>query len=223
MEIESFQERLGYRFQDQSLLRRALTHPSYANEKGELDNQRLEFLGDAVLDLIASRMLFDSYGQANEGELSRRRAAMVNEEALAAIGLRLNIGDFLRLGKSEMGSGGRSKPSVLADAVEAVAGAIYCESGYPETEKVFRHWLTLPADPDTARGDPKSRLQEWVQKRHNQLPEYIVEEESGPHHERLYSVAVSVCGSVRGRGRGRSKKEAERAAAQQALKELEHA
>lgn len=223
MELDAFEQLLGYRFQDKQLLARAITHPSFANERHEPDNQRLEFLGDAVLDLVASRMLYERYPAAKEGELSRRRAAMVNEEALADVGRRLGLGGIIRLGRSELGSGGASKPSVLADTVEAVAGAVYHESGYVAAEAVFRKWLAFPEDPDTAKGDPKSRLQEWAQKRFGALPEYVVESESGPHHERLYLVAVQVGGTQLGRGTGRSKKEAERLAALEALKGIEHA
>lgn len=223
MNLEAFEELLGYRFQDRELLVRAITHPSFANERHEPDNQRLEFLGDAVLDLVASRMLYERHPAAKEGELSRRRAAMVNEEALAGVGRRLGLGGIVRLGRSELGSGGASKPSVLADTVEAVAGAVYHESGYEAAERVFRPWLVFPEDPDTAKGDPKSRLQEWAQKRFAALPEYVVEAESGPHHERQYVVAVQVGGTHLGRGAGRSKKEAERLAALEALKGIEHA
>lgn len=223
MELDAFEELLGYSFRDRQLLARAITHPSYANERHEPDNQRLEFLGDAVLDLVASRMLYESYPDAKEGELSRRRAAMVNEDALAEVGRRLGLGGIVRLGRSELGSGGASKPSVLADTVEAIAGAVYHDAGYEAAEKVFRKWLVFPEDPDTAKGDPKSRLQEWAQKRFNALPEYLVESESGPHHERVYAVVVQVGGAQLGRGTGRSKKEAERHAALAALKGIEHA
>lgn len=221
--LSDFQDRLGYRFQDARLLTKALTHPSFANEQGTEDNQTLEFLGDAVLDLVASVVLIETCPEAKEGELSRRRAAMVNESAVAAIGRRLDIGQVLLLGKSEQRSGGGQKQSMLADTVEAIFGAIYLEAGFTRCEQVLRQWLVIAQDDATALGDAKSRLQEWAQKAHGVVPAYRVNQETGPHHEREYEISVIVLDRVLGTGAGRSKKEAEQQAASKALTELKDA
>ncbi len=223
MPLETFQDKLGYRFKDQRLMLRSLTHPSYANERGIEDNQTLEFLGDAVVDLAASVMLLEAHPNADEGELSRRRAVMVNEKALAEVGRLLDLASVIRLGKSELRSAGTDKPSVLADTVEAIVGAIYQEAGYTVALEVVRKHLMVSGDAEAGQGDPKSRLQELVQKKHGQLPVYEVISETGPHHERIYQVCVRIQGVVQGRGMGRSKKEAERQAAAEALGAIQNA
>ena len=220
MDLDAFEQRLGYRFRNRELLALALTHSSRANELAGEDSERLEFVGDAVVDLVASRMLFEAFPQANEGELSRRRAAMVNEQALAAVGRSLGIGAVVQLGKGEREMKGEEKPVVLADAVEAVACAILFDAGYDAAEAVVRRWLVVPAEADVGKGDPKSRLQEFTQKHHGSLPEYVVVDVSGPPHEPHYTVTVAFDGSVRGRGEGRTKRDAERVAAAAALEAL---
>jgi ribonuclease III len=219
-DIEDFQERVGYTFKDPDLLLRALTHPSYANERDLADNQRLEFLGDAVVDLVASEILLQTCPEAPEGELSRRRAAMVNEGALAEIARRIGIEQVVRLGRNERRLGVSSRPSVLADAVEALAGAVFLEAGYLAAAAMVRGWFTAEMGESFKLGDPKSRLQEWAQKQHQTLPVYRVEKEEGPPHARTYTVSVGLLEQVAGRGTGRSKKEAELKAAAQALLEL---
>ena len=224
--LRRFQERISYQFQDEKLLLRAVTHPSYTFEhEGDEDaahNQTLEFLGDAVVDLIASRMLLDARPDAREGELSRRRSAIVNEASLARIGEDLGIPNVLRLGRNDKRLGVAHKQSVVADAVEAIIGAIFLDAGYDAAEATVRPWLTELGD-ELARGDPKSRLQEWSQKKHGDVPEYVIEQEDGPPHERTYSVSVTVGGQTVGHGVARSKKEAEQQAAWEALMELENA
>jgi ribonuclease-3 len=221
--FDRFQDRFGYRFRDSRLLAQALTHSSYGNEQDAADNQTLEFLGDAVVDLVASQILIENCPDANEGELSRRRAAMVNEAALAVIGRQLDVGSVLRVGKGEIQPGGVVKPSLLADAVEALIGAVFQEAGYPACEQVVRRWLVFMQDENVAKGDPKSRLQMWAQKTHGIVPVYAVERQSGPSHEPKYEMTVSVQDRVLGRGAGRSKQEAEKQAATEALLELKDA
>lgn len=216
--LSDFQDRLGYRFQDVALLTRALTHPSFANEQNTEDNQTLEFLGDAVLGLVASVVLIETCPLAKEGELSRRRAAMVNATALAAIGQRLEIGPLLLVSEASP-----QKPSMLADAVEALIGAIYLEGGYGPCEKVLRKWLVIADDDATALGDCKSRLQVWAQQNFGVVPVYRVDRETGPQHERNYEISVVVQERVLGTGSGRSKKVAEQQAASKALVELKDA
>jgi ribonuclease-3 len=223
MDLDAFQERLGYRFRDVALLEQALTHPSLAKEAGTKDNQRLEFMGDAVIDLIASRILFDAFPDASEGELSRRRALMISQAALAAIGRKLEIHALIRIGNSHRGMKTEETASVMADAVEAVVCAVFCDSDYAQTDAVFSRWLVIPADIGGHQIDPKSRLQEWVQKRRAGLPVYTVLAVSGPAHEREYVVSVAVEDVVKGQGAGRTKKEAERNAALAALEGLQHA
>ncbi len=216
--LERFQERLGYVFVDDDLLLRAVTHSSYAHEHDVPHNQTLEFLGDAVVDLVASQVLLAAHPEAREGELSRRRSAMVNEGSLAKIARQIGVPDVLRLGRSERRSQISDRP--LADAVEALVGAVFLEAGYAAAEQVVRPWFTQLGE-DIARGDPKSRLQEYTQKRHNELPEYVVVSESGPPHDRTYEIAVRVREREVGRGSGRTKKEAEQQAALKAIEELE--
>ncbi len=218
--LDEFQARLGYVFRGPALLMQALTHASYGYEADLADNQRLEFLGDAVIDLAASHYLLATCPDASEGELSRRRAAMVNESALAAIALRLQIGDVLRLGKGERRSGASTRPSILADTVEAVLGAVFLDGGYEAAERLARTWFLNELGESYAKGDPKSRLQEWAQKRFNLLPVYAIDAESGPPHERRYRVSVRVRDELLGEGEGRSKKEAELNAARAALEKV---
>jgi ribonuclease-3 len=214
---------LGYHFVRPELLEQALTHRSYAVEHGidALDNERFEFLGDAVLELVVSHLLFTRYGERyREGELTRMRSFLVNESQLATQARRLKLGKHLWLGKGEDRSGGREKQSILSDTFEAVIGAIYLDSGI---EKVFSFIKRCFGDlldqaMDTGLGqDYKSKLQELTQGRFHSVPVYEIEKVSGPDHQRIFDVAIHFNGQVLQRGSGRSKKEAEQDAARKAL------
>jgi ribonuclease-3 len=216
------EERLGYSFGRPELLALALVHRSAAARSG-LNNEKLEFLGDAVLDLAMSDLLMERFTAADEGELSKRRAALVNAKILAAKAATMEIGAELRLGKGEEKSGGRKKPSILAAAYEAVIGAIFLDGGFGAARDVVaRHfetdiWGVSAGSP----ADHKSRLQEITQRLYRQTPRYEIVETSGPDHDRAFAVEISVGGRICGRGEGKSKKEAEQQAALAALAELE--
>lgn len=204
-------------------LEEALTHPSYANEhRGSArDNQRLEFLGDAVLGLCVSELLMDRFPEAREGELSLMRASLVNTEALATFARAASLGSALRLGRGADAAGEREQNNVLADAVEALVGAVYLDQGLEAARKLGRSIVGEPFErmasgPPLGR-DPKSELQERVQARGGSSPKYRVVEAIGPDHSREFVVAVDVDGEVLGEGRGRSKKRAEQEAARSAL------
>ena len=204
-------------------LEEALTHPSYANEhKGTArDNQRLEFLGDAVLGLCVSELLMDRFPEAREGELSLMRASLVNTDALASWAREAGLGDALRLGRGADAAGERSQKNVLADAVEAIVGAVYLDLGLESARRVSQVIVGEPLErlsngPRLGR-DPKSELQERVQARGGGSPKYRVMETIGPDHNREFVVAVDVDGELLGEGRGRSKKQAEQEAARAAM------
>jgi ribonuclease-3 len=221
---------LGYRFRDPSLLDQALTHKSLVNESAErqlADNERMELLGDAVLDFAVTEMLMERYTRLAEGELSKLRAAMVNESNLAAVARRIGLGPCLGLGRGEELSGGRDKSSILSDAFEAVIAAVYLDSkgthGISEAARLVRELLQESLPEPGARsnaGDYKTELQELVQRRLKERVSYRVLSEQGPDHDKQYEVAVFVKEREYGRGRGRSKKESEQAAAREALSVL---
>lgn len=218
--------KLGVTFADSALLQQALTHTSYANERktdGAAHNERLEFLGDAVLDLIVSEYLFRHFGGLPEGELTKARAAIVCEPALARIARELGIGEYLLLGKGEAASGGRERISILADAFEAIIGAIYLDAGFAAASRFvltrLQDNLTLVAQGNYAK-DFKTLLQEVAQRSGDCKITYEVIGESGPDHSKLFKVAVSVNADRLGVGSGKSKKEAEQNAAEQALQQF---
>lgn len=211
---------LGYRFRDPDLLELALTHRSFANEQSlDYHNERLEFLGDAVLGVIAAQWLYAEHPELPEGDLSKLKAYLVSAPALAGFSTELGVGRELRLGVGEERSGGRAKPSLLADALEAVFGAIYLDGGLEPVRKVVVPLLdeVLSERPRVHEEDSKTRLQEAVQARGWDLPEYRVVEETGPDHAKRFTVEVWVRGRAAGRGAGRSKKLAEQRSAAQAL------
>jgi ribonuclease-3 len=226
-ELASLQERLGYVFRDESLLIQALTHTSYAHERPTptAHNERLEFLGDAVLDLVLSEHLLGICPEASEGDLSRLRSHLVNEEALAQRARVLGLGEHLRLGRGEEITGGRQKSSLLAGAYEALVAAVYLEAGYELVRSlVLEHFRDAVEEAVSAQpeADFKSLLQEVSQGKGLGLPGYRVVAEEGPDHEKTFEVEVRVSGGIRGRGKGRTKKEAEQAAARQALEKMGH-
>ncbi|HNW86668.1 MAG TPA: ribonuclease III [Candidatus Limiplasma sp.] len=213
--MRSLQDALQYSFRDEALLRLALTHPS---TKEARDNQRLEFLGDSVLEFVVSDILFHKYPERQEGELTARRASLVCEETLCFLARELSLGPYLHMGHGEESTSGREKPSILADAMEAVIAAVYLDGGiraaYALIERLFRDEEKLSA----LRGrDDKSLLQEYTQAHELGLPEYTVVEESGPAHMRHFVTEARIRGQAVARGTGASKKAAEQSAARQAL------
>ena len=213
---------LCYQFKDLELLNKSLTHKSYSNEVllSLKNNERLEFLGDSVLDLIVADYMFLTYQDLPEGSLSKIRAAVVNENSLAGLAKNLELGSYILLGKGESFSGGRQKTSILANAYEALVGALFCDSDFRTTADVFLPQLVEKID--EYRGaciatDFKSDLQEYTQNRFSCVPLYEVVGEIGPGHDKRFDVNVKICSQIRGSGKGRSKKEAEQNAAKEAL------
>lgn len=216
---------LDYVFEERPLLAEALTHRSYANEQpaASADNERLEFLGDAVLDLVISQHLMEHLPDAPEGELTRVRAELVALPSLARLAGELGIGAGLLLGRGEERSGGRDKPSLLADALEALFGAIFVDGGFEAARRAILSLFTpLVQQAAADQGqDYKSRLQEFLQAAQSGRPDYRLVETTGPAHEREYLVEVLIDGRLHGSGRARSKKGAEQAAARATLTALE--
>jgi ribonuclease-3 len=226
--LDDAQKAIGYAFRRPRLLDEALTHKSHVNEaKGRAGkhNERLEFLGDAVLTLIISEHLAESFPDFTEGELSQLKARLVSEVSLAQAARRLDLGAQLRLGRGEELTQGREKPSLLANALEALLAAIYLDGGLESARnfilRAFASELSEIQHPDgpCAVVDYKTKLQEWCQKRFDTLPHYLIVRESGPDHQKTFEVQLTIRGDVKGVGVGRSKKEAEQMAAKQALSE----
>ena len=226
--LDELEQILHYRFRDASLLARALTHSSAVadgpGEPSSADSERLEFLGDAVLGMVVSDYLLASFPAWSEGQLSRGRAHLVNAASLSEAAQRLGLGRHLLLGRGEEKTGGRGKPALLADAFEAVVGAIYLDGGLdPAREFVARALLSAALDAQgdrLGRADYKSELQELLQKSGSPAAHYRVLRETGPDHQKTFLVEVTVTGRVTATGAGSSKKESEQAAAQQALEQL---
>jgi ribonuclease III len=218
------EEKLGHRFTDASRLEIALTHKSFVNENpgcGRAHNERLEFLGDAVVDLAVGHVIMDGAPTASEGELSRRRATVVSEAALAEVAVAIDLGQWLFLGRGEEQSGGRQKASVLADSLEAVIGAVYLDGGFVVAHAVVgRLFAARIADASRAAGeDWKTRLQEEAARRRLSV-KYQVLSTTGPEHDKRFEIALLLGDVERARGQGKSKKEAEQRAAELALKWL---
>jgi len=222
--LAAVQDRIGHRFADPSLLHRALTHRSWAAEhQGSRDNERLEYLGDAVIDLVVGALLFRHHPQASEGELTAWRAALVNTDQLARIATDLGIGDALFLGRGEAAAGGKRKASLLGSAYEAVIGAVFLDGGFEAAQRVveahFTPWLDR-APRLLVRGESKNRLQEYLQAHYGETPEYVLVDETGPDHAKTFTMEVWFRGRPLGRGSGSSKKTAEKMAAAEALERL---
>ena len=223
--LAELEEKLGVRFRDRSLLHLALVHGSAGTEgrsrHGE-NYERLEFLGDSVLNLAISDHLYRMFPRRLEGDLARLRAGLVSEGALARVARDIDLGRYVMLGRGEEKGGGRSRPGLLADALEAVLGAVYIDSGYGVAHYCVTRWfgdeLTQLEEP--GEGDYKSQLQELVQQLERRLPRYRITGQRGPEHERAFVATVEVNGRTLGEGSGRSKKEAEQAAARRALDHL---
>ena len=218
-QLESLQGRLCYQFSDLTLLKRALTHRS----AGKHHNERLEFLGDAVIGLAAAAAFYDRFPDADEGLLSRLRALVVSGRSLAAIAKDMDLSSCLILGESERKSGGRHRESILGDAVEAITGAILLDSNLQQTAEVVLSWFQTALD-QAAEGfdrDPKTKLQEWLQARQYPLPEYRLVSTTGPDHDQTFRAACKVKPfDTPFHGEGRSRREAEQEAASAALAEL---
>jgi ribonuclease-3 len=212
---KELEKKLGYRFKDEALLARALTHSSLRGaKKAREDNERLEFVGDRVLGLAIVELLEETYPAATEGELARHLNRLVRGETCAKVARTLGLGEFLMLSDSEAGSGGRLKATILADAVEAVLGAIFLEAGFNKArDVVHRLWKDEEVSFGHAAADPKSALQEWAQGQGLQLPSYIEVERTGPDHAPKFTSEVRIRGKAPARGQGASKRAAEQAAA----------
>lgn len=224
--MDALEANLGYTFHDRRLLENALMHSSYANEKrahGCTSNERLEFLGDSVLGMVTATRLYKLYPDMPEGKMSRLRAELVCEQSLHAVALELELGDYIRLGHGEARNGGRERPSILADAVEAIIAAMYLDGGLePARRFILDHILTGLADGQMHHvSDYKTDLQERVQRKQGQTLEYTLLSESGPDHSKTFTMNVLLNGKEIGQGSGRTKKEAEQAAAKCALEHME--
>lgn len=224
--MDKLEEKIGYVFKDRSLLQTALTHSSYANEKHARNScsyERLEFLGDSILGLVTAEFLYTHEPMLPEGRMTKLRAELVCETSLHKTAVALGLGDYMRLGKGEEHTGGRERPSILADMVESVIAAIYLDSGMDSAksfimEKVLKDAEISDTHPST---DYKTRLQELVQRRSNQHISYRLAGESGPDHNKVFTFEVLINDIPSGRGSGRTKKEAEQMAACKALETLE--
>ena len=223
--MTDLEKKLDYHFRDLALLKTALTHSSFANENrasGAVCNERLEFLGDSVLGVMVAERLYRQCSEMPEGDMTRLRAELVCENSLHETALRLGLGEDLRLGRGEEHTGGRTRRSILADAVEAVLAAIYLDGGFEQARRfVDRFVLSRMGAEETAVGDFKTRLQELVQQHSGQVLTYPLLSEEGPDHNKTFTVQVALNGEVLGVGRGRTKKQAEQAAARQALSALQ--
>jgi ribonuclease-3 len=222
---QEFESRLGYIFRDKSLLNEALTHSTYANEHKftEIcDNQRLEFLGDTVVNATIAKKVYLAFPDATEGRLTKLRAELINEAALVKVALKIRLGEELHLGKGEEHDGGSSKPSILADAYEAVIGAIFLDGSFDEASSVVETHFeqTIGNIEDIAITDFKSALIEYCQSEMRMIPEMVVEDESGPEHDKVFILSVRLDGEIIGRGSGKTKKQASQEACREALKSL---
>lgn len=220
MSLESLARALDYAFADLSLLQTALTHRSFSAPH----NERLEFLGDSVLNCVVASALFKRFPDLPEGDLSRLRANLVRQDALHQLALSLKLGDLLRLGEGELRSGGHQRPSILADALEAIFGAVYLDGGFDAARQVIaRLYAPLVAElkPGQAQKDAKTRLQEWLQAKRKPLPRYELLDSTGAAHERRFEVCCELQNPpLRTTGHGSSRRIAEQAAAEHALKAL---
>lgn len=223
---KELENQLGYRFRRKHHLETALTHPSYRHEHADIesDNQRLEFLGDAVLGLVTAEYFYREYPDMAEGDLTRIRSQVSNSKFLAHIAATICLGEHLRLGRGELLSGGKDRPSNLTDAVEAVVGAAYLDGGLRAVAKLFKQ-LWMPELESVMAGvaleNTKGALQEWAQVHWKVSPTYKIIEQTGPAHARQYTAAVTIRSKVYGKGRGRNKREAEMEAAREALRKVQ--
>ena len=222
--IKDLETAIGYRFQNITLLQNALTHSSYANERWHnslLSNERLEFLGDSILGMLVAEYLFRNFPDRPEGELTRMRADMVCEKALAVVANRIGLGKHLLLGHGEEQGGGRNRDSILADAVESIIAACFLDGGVEAAQKFVQRYVLVEVPVTKLHNtDYKTALQELVQQKKNQILTYALVGQSGPDHDKQFEVQVALNGVVVGTGSGRSKKRAEQDAARAAMEKL---
>ena len=226
IDLQALEAQISYTFENRTLLETALHQSSYVNENPALgleDNERLEFLGDAVLNAVISHLLMSQHPELKEGELSKIRSHLVNKSQLGKIAKQINLGKYLQLGKGEIQSSGRKKISILADALEALIAAVYLDGGYDRVYRLIEHIFSGLFELIPREGiyfDYKSRLQELVQATLKSSPEYVIINESGPDHDKTFEVELTV-NDISTRGQGKSKKTAEQEAAKHALKLME--
>lgn len=222
-ELQEIEKKLGTSFLNKTLLNQSLTHSSYGHEKKIPDNERLEFLGDAILKLVISEYLYHKFPERAEGDLTKIRASVISDDTLSYVGRKLNIGEYLLLSANEKRTGGTRRKSNLANAFEAVIGAVFLDAGIGKSRELILGLLEKEIEKVSRSGyirDYKSALQEFTQKRKWDLPRYKVIKETGPRHRRVFWIEVKIKGRSYGVGRGRNKKEAEQRAAMQALQGL---
>lgn len=219
VELGKLEKIVGYKFSDKTLLQKALTHKSYADENGLGEyNERMEFLGDSILAGVVAEYLYQKYPEVDEGRLSQLKSQLVSRQSLSRWAKDMGLGDFLLISKGEEASGGRKRDSLLSNTFEALVAAIYLDDGFEPAKKFINTHLAKHRR--VVINDPKSKLQEYIQSVHKSLPEYKIVGESGPDHEKMFEVGVFFKKTMLGSGEGRSKKEAEQAAAKQALKAI---
>lgn len=227
MDYDAIEKEIGYAFNDKNLLTEALTHTTYVNEHKELglkDNQRLEFLGDSIVNTVITTVLYDRFPDEKEGVLTKKRAELVSEGALSRIAGHICLGEFMLLGRGEEMDGGRQKPSILADSYEAVIGAVFLDSSF-DTAKVIvlQHFSHAIGELDNvAITDYKSTLLEYCQSKYRCLPKIVVVDETGPEHDKLFLVHVRLNGRIVGHGQGKNKKQAAQTACKEALRLLDY-
>lgn len=223
MEIEKIEKEIGYAFTKKELLKKALTHTSYAYEKKIESNEKLEFLGDSILEFLSSKYLYKNFPDLKEGEMTKVRATVVCEKSLYKIAKKHNFSDFLYLGKSEQVTGGKNRPAILADSVEAIIAAIFLDGGLKEAEKFIIENLREEIEIATKHvgdKDYKTVLQEKLQEHGDVKIEYEITKEEGPDHDKSFEAQVSLNGRVLAKGKGKSKKEAHMEAAKKALENM---
>ena len=221
--LKQLEERIGYQFHDFELLRHAMMHSSYTNEKHLKKyqcNERLEFLGDAVLELISSEYLFLNYETKSEGEMTKTRASMVCEPALAFCAREIELGSYLLLGKGEEATGGRRRDSVTSDALEALIGAIYLDGGFASAKEFIHRFVLSDLENKLLFYDSKTILQEMVQAEHEEALSYVLVKEEGPDHDKMFETAVYIGDLCYGSGTGRTKKASEQSAAYCAIRKM---
>ena len=223
MNLSDFEQEIGYSFKNKNLLKNALTHTSYANEHEILSNEKLEFLGDAVLEFVVSDYLYENYNNLKEGEMTKVRASVVCEESLHEVATRHNFSDFLYLGKSEIAGNEKTRPAILADSVEAVIAAIYLDSNINEVRKFVIDNLTNSiriSSQNVGMKDYKTVLQEKLQEHKGACIQYEIIKETGPDHDKIFTAEVKLNNKILAEGTGKSKKSAEMQAAKNALENM---
>lgn len=222
--MNELEKKLGYSFKDISLLNTALSHSSYTNENrknGEVCNERLEFLGDSILGMVTANYLYKKFPDMPEGQMTKMRSELVCEHSLHRVAQKLGLGEYLRLGKGEEMGGGRTRPSIMADAVEAILAAVYLDGGFEESAKIIKKYILTGVEGGVKNHDYKTTLQEFVQKKNNQVLQYEMVDAIGPDHAKTFTFRVLLNGNPIGEGVGRTKKEAEQNAAKKALEDLQ--